>query len=97
MTRMTDGERRAYQRGYSHQMHGRWPDCGTIPDENYRRLLEAARALSDHADAFMASFDDRDTEPHMVAMDKARERIHAEVQAAIDATLATAPSPEPKT
>lgn len=80
MSRTRD-ERIAYQRGYRTGRAGAWPKemAATVPDQNVRRLALAAQALETAADAFMACFDDRDTEPEMVKLDEARAKVRAAI------------------
>lgn len=80
MTR-TDGERRAYQRGYGTGRAGQWPRelVSGIPDDRVRELAAAAVDLEGRIDAWMAGFDDRETTPEMVAIDDARARVRAAV------------------
>lgn len=80
----TYGEKLAYQRGYQRAVNGRWPNDDKIPDARYRRLVKAARKLSDAVDHFMAaiSLDDRETDPMQVAIDEARDAVLVEIIAA---------------
>jgi hypothetical protein len=68
-------EKLAYQRGYQSGIAGRWPKelASSVPQPRVRDLAVASQQLQEAADGFMACFDDRDTDPAMVALDRARE------------------------
>ena len=51
------------------------PALAACVDPRQRTIVVAAQELSDRADAFMAQFDDRDSEPEMIALDAAREKL----------------------
>lgn len=81
---MSNAETRAYRRGWHAGMNRHWPRevLDHIPDGAYDELARAAMALSNAADTFMAQFSDRNEEPHMCAMDAARDDIALALQRA---------------
>lgn len=78
----TPGESRAYQRGYNTGRAGQWPRelAATVPDARVAALVKAAADLEGRADAFMACFDDRDTQPEMLALDRARDVLRHAIE-----------------
>lgn len=90
---MTDGERRAYGRGYNAGSRHAWPQHRppVPPDEMISELLRAAQQLRDAADTFLATLlpDDEMVDklgPGIDAVDVILDRMAAWVRSpAIDA------------
>ena len=76
MTRSPE-EARAYQRGYTRGCRNEWPGeiLTKIPDGRVQHLVEKAMALDGAADALLAGFDDRETDPLLIAIDEARDAV----------------------
>lgn len=85
---MTRDEQRAYSRGYNSGVRGAWSKlAGSIPDQLQARIVAAAQRLSGAADHFLAMFDDRDEDKIALAVDAARDELHAAIEAGIKAAL----------
>lgn len=77
---MTEGEKRAYQRGYAAGIRGRWPahKPPEPPNEIVANLLLALREIRDHLDAELAEIGDAEWEAAFgPIIDKADEAAEA--------------------
>lgn len=82
-------ERLAYARGYNMGRRSAWPMeiASKIPETAYRDLAVAARELSYSIDSWLAGFDDRDTEPRMLEIDAARDRLAEAINATVNVIM----------
>ena len=77
---MTEGEKRAYQRGYAAGIRGRWPmhKPPEPPNEIVANLLLALREIRDHLDSELAAIGDAEWEAAFgPIIDKADEAAEA--------------------
>lgn len=80
---MTDGEKRAYSRGYTAGSRGRWPEHRPPqpPNQIVAELLLALREIRDELDGGLAAIDDEEWEklfgPIIERADAAAEMVSA--------------------